>query len=197
MDPVSRRHVWELVTELKHSAAVILTTHSMEEADILGDRVAIMARGRLRAIGTPIHLKQQYGAGYSVNVAIQVQAHAAAARSRQARCSRHPLADLDKAQHKLLSTSLPTRTLNPCLPWTGRLRQWKAQDGRLHVSAVSSACPCMVVTPQLLACPRPCEGGYAWQMFKSRAAGPIHNMEDWHFWVISQTLLATTALSHV
>lgn len=73
MDPVSRRHVWELVTELKRSAAVILTTHSMEEADILGDRVAIMARGRLRAIGTPVHLKQQYGAGYSVNIAVQVQ----------------------------------------------------------------------------------------------------------------------------
>lgn len=73
MDPVSRRHVWELVTELKRSAAVILTTHSMEEADILGDRVAIMARGRLRAIGTPVRLKQQYGAGYSVNIAVQVQ----------------------------------------------------------------------------------------------------------------------------
>ncbi|KAK9831648.1 hypothetical protein WJX74_004219 [Apatococcus lobatus] len=71
MDPVSRRHVWELVTELKRTAAVILTTHSMEEADILGDRVAIMARGRLRAIGTPIHLKQQYGAGYSVSIAVQ------------------------------------------------------------------------------------------------------------------------------
>ncbi len=73
MDPLSRRHVWELVTELKRESAVILTTHSMEEADILGDRVAIMARGRLHAIGSPIHLKQQYGAGYSISIAVQVQ----------------------------------------------------------------------------------------------------------------------------
>lgn len=38
----------------------------MEEADILGDRIAIMARGKLKAIGSSIHLKQKYGAGYQV-----------------------------------------------------------------------------------------------------------------------------------
>jgi ABC-type multidrug transport system ATPase subunit len=38
----------------------------MEEADILGDRIGIMARGRLRAIGSSIRLKQKFGAGYQV-----------------------------------------------------------------------------------------------------------------------------------
>ena len=42
----------------------MLTTHSMEEADVLGDRIAIMARGRLRCIGSSIHLKHRFGSGY-------------------------------------------------------------------------------------------------------------------------------------
>lgn len=47
----------------KAGRAIILTTHSMEEADILGDRIAIMARGELKAIGTSLRLKQKFGAG--------------------------------------------------------------------------------------------------------------------------------------
>lgn len=71
MDPVTRRHVWDIIEESKKGRAIVLTTHSMEEADILGDRVAIMARGKLRCIGTPIHLKTRFGAGYRVNVSVR------------------------------------------------------------------------------------------------------------------------------
>ena len=46
--------------------AVVLTTHSMEEADVLGDRIAIMARGRLQCIGSSVRLKQRHGVGYQV-----------------------------------------------------------------------------------------------------------------------------------
>jgi ABC-type multidrug transport system ATPase subunit len=46
MDPISRRYVWDIIQDAKKGRAVVLTTHSMEEADILGDRIAIMARGR-------------------------------------------------------------------------------------------------------------------------------------------------------
>lgn len=45
---------------------MVLTTHSMEEADVLGDRIAIMAKGRLRCIGTALHLKQRFGTGYTL-----------------------------------------------------------------------------------------------------------------------------------
>ena len=45
MDPVSRRQVWDLIEKVKKGRVVILTTHSMEEADILGDRIGIMAEG--------------------------------------------------------------------------------------------------------------------------------------------------------
>lgn len=50
--------------------AIVLTTHSMEEADILGDRVAIMARGRLRCLGSTLRLKQKFGAGYQLSLSV-------------------------------------------------------------------------------------------------------------------------------
>jgi ABC-type multidrug transport system ATPase subunit len=55
MDPVSRRKVWNLIEKVKHDRVVLLTTHSMEEADILGDKIAIMKEGRIAAIGKPLY----------------------------------------------------------------------------------------------------------------------------------------------
>ncbi|KAF3783029.1 ATP-binding cassette sub-family A member 3 [Nymphaea thermarum] len=68
MDPIARRHVWDIIEDAKKRSAIILTTHSMEEADILGDRIAIMARGKLCCIGTSIRLKSRFGAGYVATV---------------------------------------------------------------------------------------------------------------------------------
>ncbi|KAJ4782698.1 ABC transporter A family member 2 [Rhynchospora pubera] len=68
MDPITRRHVWDIIEDAKKGRAIVLTTHSMEEADILGDRIAIMAKGKLRCIGTSIHLKSRFGAGYVCNI---------------------------------------------------------------------------------------------------------------------------------
>jgi len=48
--------------------AIVLTTHSMEEADVLGDRIAIMARGNLRCLGSSLRLKQRFGAGYQLSL---------------------------------------------------------------------------------------------------------------------------------
>lgn len=73
MDPISRRHVWDIIEEAKKGRSVILTTHSMEEADILSDRIAIMAKGRLRCIGTSIRLKSRFGTGYIATVSFQGQ----------------------------------------------------------------------------------------------------------------------------
>lgn len=72
MDPMSRRKVWKLIEELKKDRVIILTTHSMEEADALGDRVGIMAHGKLRCIGNPLHLKHRFGEGYRINIAADV-----------------------------------------------------------------------------------------------------------------------------
>ncbi|KAI7842323.1 hypothetical protein COHA_003963 [Chlorella ohadii] len=70
MDPISRRHVWDIVGAAKAGRAVVLTTHSMEEADILGDQIAIMARGSVRAIGSSLRLKQRFGSGYQLSVSV-------------------------------------------------------------------------------------------------------------------------------
>ncbi|CAI9112240.1 OLC1v1012659C1 [Oldenlandia corymbosa var. corymbosa] len=64
MDPISRRHVWDIIENAKKGRAVILTTHSMEEADVLSDRIGIMAKGKLRCLGTSIRLKSRFGTGF-------------------------------------------------------------------------------------------------------------------------------------
>ncbi len=48
MDPCIRRDIWNLILRMKQNRVTIMTTHSMEEADILGDTIAIMATGVLR-----------------------------------------------------------------------------------------------------------------------------------------------------
>ncbi|XP_021286924.1 ABC transporter A family member 2 [Herrania umbratica] len=68
MDPITRRHVWDIIESAKEGRAIILTTHSMEEADVLSDRIGIMAKGRLRCIGTSIRLKSRFGTGFIANV---------------------------------------------------------------------------------------------------------------------------------
>ena len=68
MDPLSRRHVWELIEKMKKNRIIILTTHSMEEADVLADKIAIMAHGKLRCIGNSLNLKNRFGDGYRVNI---------------------------------------------------------------------------------------------------------------------------------
>ncbi|MGA2762028.1 MAG: ATP-binding cassette domain-containing protein [Spirochaetia bacterium] len=63
LDPSARRAVWDHIQELRErtGATIILTTHQMEEADTLCDRVAIMHQGRLVAEGTPRELKTSIG----------------------------------------------------------------------------------------------------------------------------------------
>jgi hypothetical protein len=68
MDPINRRHVWDVIEAAKQDRCVVLTTHSMEEADILGDRIGIMAKGRLRCLGNSVRLKTRFGEGYKVSI---------------------------------------------------------------------------------------------------------------------------------
>ncbi len=65
LDPIARDGVWQRVEELRRSTGmtVLLTTHYMEEADALCDRVALMHLGRIRALGTPQELKAELGEG--------------------------------------------------------------------------------------------------------------------------------------
>jgi len=68
LDPVARDSVWDRVSEMRerYGTTVLLTTHYMEEADALCDRVALMHLGRLRAVGRPDDLKAALGEGASL-----------------------------------------------------------------------------------------------------------------------------------
>ena len=62
LDIVSRRELWKIVRQMKGRLTVVLTTHYLEEAEALADRVGIMAGGHLCALGTPEELKARSGA---------------------------------------------------------------------------------------------------------------------------------------
>eukprot|EP00467_Chlorarachnion_reptans_P011068 CAMPEP_0114538360 /NCGR_PEP_ID=MMETSP0109-20121206/30099_1 /TAXON_ID=29199 /ORGANISM="Chlorarachnion reptans, Strain CCCM449" /LENGTH=2283 /DNA_ID=CAMNT_0001722369 /DNA_START=209 /DNA_END=7060 /DNA_ORIENTATION=- len=64
MDPYSRRYVWNLLRSKKEGRAIVLTTHFMDEAELLADRIAIMAMGKLNCCGSPLYLKSRSGIGY-------------------------------------------------------------------------------------------------------------------------------------
>jgi ABC-type multidrug transport system ATPase subunit len=68
LDPEVRRVIWDIVNRVKVNRTVVLTTHSMEEADILSDKIAIMTNGLLRCIGTSLHLKELYGSGFRLSI---------------------------------------------------------------------------------------------------------------------------------
>ena len=61
LDPKVRRIVWDIITEARGNRLMILTTHSMEEAEILSSELTIMAHGRLKCFGTVAHLKKKFG----------------------------------------------------------------------------------------------------------------------------------------
>ena len=81
VDPYSRRHLWAILKKRKEGKAslnlrdsedimsfnfqvILLTTHFMDEADILADRKAIMTKGRIRCFGSSLFLKNKFGIGY-------------------------------------------------------------------------------------------------------------------------------------
>ncbi|XP_048589175.1 phospholipid-transporting ATPase ABCA1-like isoform X2 [Nematostella vectensis] len=64
VDPYARRSIWDLLLKYKKDRTVLLSTHHMDEADVLGDRIAIISQGKLQCCGTSLFLKSHYGNGY-------------------------------------------------------------------------------------------------------------------------------------
>ncbi|KAK6924978.1 ABC transporter-like, ATP-binding domain, partial [Dillenia turbinata] len=64
LDPASRNSLWNVVKHAKQNRAIILTTHSMEEAEVLCDRLGIFVDGSFQCIGNPKELKGRYGGSY-------------------------------------------------------------------------------------------------------------------------------------
>eukprot|EP01038_Epipyxis_sp_PR26KG_P005748 gene5748-7937_t len=73
MDPYSRRSTWNIIQRNKKGRVILLTTHFMDEADLLGDRIAIMAHGKLQCVGSSLFLKNRFGVGYTLTIVKQSQ----------------------------------------------------------------------------------------------------------------------------
>ena len=61
LDVIARQELWDMIRELKASSTIILTTHYMEEAEALSDRIGIMKNGKLLAVGTVDELNNLAG----------------------------------------------------------------------------------------------------------------------------------------
>uniref|UniRef100_A0A8C4IP07 ATP-binding cassette, sub-family A (ABC1), member 7 n=1 Tax=Dicentrarchus labrax TaxID=13489 RepID=A0A8C4IP07_DICLA len=68
VDPYSRRGIWDLLLKYRKDRTIILSTHYMDEAELLGDRIAIISQGKLCCCGSPLFLKSNLGSGYYLTV---------------------------------------------------------------------------------------------------------------------------------
>ena len=68
LDPENRRQLWQILSEARGDKAMVLTTHSMEEADVLCSRIGVLTDGALRCIGPQTKLKNKYGGGYHLYI---------------------------------------------------------------------------------------------------------------------------------
>lgn len=74
MDLTARRQMWEMLKSYKNDRIIILTTHYMDEADILGDRIGIMVAGQIFCLGPQLFLKGRFGVGYKLTLVKQEEA---------------------------------------------------------------------------------------------------------------------------
>jgi ABC-type multidrug transport system ATPase subunit len=69
VDVGARRFLWDVIGDLRASGrAIVLTSHSMEECEVLCTRLTIMVHGQMRCLGSPMQLKDKYGGGYTLTI---------------------------------------------------------------------------------------------------------------------------------
>lgn len=68
LDPLSRRKIWDILLAERGRRTIIMTTHFLDEADLLADHIAILSKGTLRAEGSSVELKDRLGGGYRIHV---------------------------------------------------------------------------------------------------------------------------------
>ncbi|KAK0743794.1 hypothetical protein B0T18DRAFT_392508 [Schizothecium vesticola] len=68
LDPLSRRKIWDILLAERGRRTIIMTTHFLDEADLLADHIVIMSKGTLRAQGTSVELKDKLGGGYRIHI---------------------------------------------------------------------------------------------------------------------------------
>ena len=140
MDPLARRHAWDVIRKMagrrggappaaektaRPSApvSVLLTTHFMDEADALSDRVAVMHSGKLACAGSPLFIKASFGGGYVLRLRTCRDADFGAIESvvRRARVETAPLSFADSTDARdVLKTRVATAVATVALPSSAR-----------------------------------------------------------------------------
>jgi ABC-2 type transport system ATP-binding protein len=73
LDPQARRHLWDIVRSIKNmKKTIILTTHYMEEAEILCDMIGIIDNGKIISMGSPMGLLKEHGGGATINLRVDL-----------------------------------------------------------------------------------------------------------------------------
>eukprot|EP00941_MAST-03F_sp_MAST-3F-sp1_P000804 g804.t1 len=73
LDPLARRNLWSVITKATSTSSILLTTHSMEEAEVLCSRIGIMVKGKIRCLGRPSTLRSQLGQFYKMSLVVNQQ----------------------------------------------------------------------------------------------------------------------------
>lgn len=68
LDPLSRRKIWDILLAERGQRTILLTTHFLDEADLLADHIAILSKGSLKVTGSSVELKNKLGSGYRIHV---------------------------------------------------------------------------------------------------------------------------------
>lgn len=96
VDPKGRRSIWDLLFKYRNNRTIVITTHHMDEADILGDRIAIIANGKLITHASSFYLKGKFARGYYLTIA----------QKRSFNSSEELLDERKKEKHHLLNGKL-------------------------------------------------------------------------------------------
>uniref|UniRef100_A0A673B3D3 ATP-binding cassette, sub-family A (ABC1), member 12 n=1 Tax=Sphaeramia orbicularis TaxID=375764 RepID=A0A673B3D3_9TELE len=72
VDPCSRRNIWDIVIQHKKHRTIIMSTHHLDEAEVLSDRIAFLEKGGLKCCGSPFYLKDKLGQGYKLTITKKV-----------------------------------------------------------------------------------------------------------------------------
>ncbi|CAD6242712.1 GSCOCT00009542001.2-RA-CDS [Cotesia congregata] len=134
VDPYSRRQMWSFLQSRRHGKVILLTTHFMDEADILADRKAVISKGKLRCCGSSLFLKNKFGIGYHLTLVLEGNNRVNAIT----RLVTSHVAKAEKARRhgRELSFILPHNSVENFAPlFTAIENEIKTRTGRLGISS--------------------------------------------------------------
>ncbi|KAJ8680638.1 hypothetical protein QAD02_016425, partial [Eretmocerus hayati] len=134
VDPYSRRQMWSLLQSRRHGKVILLTTHFMDEADILADRKAVISKGKLRCCGSSLFLKNKFGIGYHLTLVLDSNPR----ESAIARLVSSHVSKAEKARRhgRELSFILPHDSVESFAPLFSAIEQ-EMKDKTLHLGISS------------------------------------------------------------